>query len=139
MRDNRLKSTEFYEYTNPNPFNRIGGDCVIRAICLATGQSWEQTVKELTELGLKKGYICNDQKLYPIYLKEKGFVEMNEPRDVCNRKLSVKDFIIQREGMTIKPIVANVGSHHVAAIVNNKVRDIWNSSTQTMHKYWVKL
>lgn len=139
MRESRLKNTEFYEFTNVNPHNRIGGDCVIRAIALACGQSWEQTVRELTEMGIKKGYICNDQKLYPAYLISKGFREMPEPRDVNNRKLTVKEWLIQREGFVVKPIVANVGSHHVAAIVDNKVRDIWNSSTQTMHKYWVKL
>ena len=139
MRESRLKNTEFYEFTNVNPHNRIGGDCVIRAIALACGQSWETTVRELTEMGIKKGYICNDQKLYPAYLISKGFKEMPEPRDVNNRKLTVKEWLIQREGFSIKNIVANVGSHHVACIIDGKVRDIWNSSTQTMHKYWVKL
>ena len=136
MRDSRLRSTEFYEYTNVNPHNKICGDCVIRAIALITGQSWEQTIRELTELGLKKGYVCNDVKLYPLYLKSKGFVECNEPRDVCNRKMSVKEWLIEEQ--VDYDLVANVGSHHVTAIKNGKVRDIWNCSTQTIHKYWVR-
>jgi len=139
MRESRLKGTEFYEYTNVNPRNRICGDCVIRAIALVTGQSWEQTIREMTEIGIKKGLVVNDNDLYPYYLELKGFKEMNEPRDVCNRKLTVKEWLIQREGFKMKPIFAKVGSHHVTAIVDGKVRDIWNSSTQTMHRYWVKI
>ena len=139
MRDSRLKGTEFYEYTNVNPRNRICGDCVIRAIALATGQSWEQTVREMTELGIKKSLLLNDVDLYPLYLEQKGFIQRPEPRDVNNRKLTVKEWLIQREGYSIKTIVANVGSHHVTAIKDGKVRDVWNSSNQTMHKYWVKI
>ena len=137
MRESRLKETEFYEYTNINPRNRICGDCVIRAVALATGQSWEQTIRDMTELGIKKGLVLNDKELYPLYLKEKGFIECSEPRDINNRKLTVKEWLIQR-GSTDGPIVANVGSHHVTLIKNNKVRDVWNSSTQTIHKYWIK-
>ena len=139
MRDSRLKGTEFYEYTNVNPRNRICGDCVIRAVALITQQSWETTIREMTELGIKKGLVVNDKDLYPLYLESKGFRAMNEPRDVNNRKLSIKDFLIQTEGMRLKPIVANVGSHHVTAIKNGKVRDIWNCSNETIHKYWVKV
>lgn len=136
MRDSRLKSTEWYEYTNVNPRNRICGDCVIRAIALVTGQSWETTVREMTEMGIKKGLVLNDKDLYPEYLKSKGFIECKEPRDCCNRKLSVKEFAIQEQ--VDYDFIANVGSHHVAAFKNGKVRDIWNSSNETMHKYWVK-
>ena len=141
MRDSRLRSTPYYEFTNVNPRNRIGGDCVIRAIALATGQSWETTVREMTEMGIKKGLVLNDRDLYPLYLKEKGFVECKEPRDVNNRKMTVEDYL-HYTCYGIDPdeinFVANVGSHHVAAVKNGKVRDIWNSSKETMHKYWVR-
>ena len=30
-----------WEYYNPNPAGKRVGDCVIRAICKATGQDWE--------------------------------------------------------------------------------------------------
>ena len=137
----RMKNTEYYTYYNANPKNKLGGDCVIRAIALATGQSWEQTVRELTELGIKHGLVCNDQKLYPKYLESKGFIQAKEPRDVCNRKMLVKEWMKEEEiypGNHKSIIVANVGSHHVTCIIDGTVHDIWNSSTQTMHKYWWK-
>lgn len=136
MRDSRLKSTEYYEYTNLNPKNRISEDCVIRGVALVTGKSWEETIKNLTELGLKEARVCNDSKLFPLYLKQNGFVEMNEPRDVNNRKMSIKEFLIEHPEITSFLCIA--GSHHVTAVKDRKVRDIWNSSTQTMHRWWVK-
>ena len=134
-----MKNTEFYEYENVNPKGKFGGDCVIRAIANALDQSWETTVRELTELGIKKGFLCNDKHLYPQYLESKGFKQMKEPRDVNNRKLTVKEFIKQREGFPMRTIVANVGSQHVTCIKDSRVRDIWNCSVKIMHAYWVKI
>ena len=33
-----------YIYTNPNPINRKIGDCVIRAIAIATETTWEKPI-----------------------------------------------------------------------------------------------
>ena len=133
----RMINTECYTYLNLNPKGKFDGDCVIRAIALATNQAWEQTVRDLTELGIKKGLVCNDKKLYPLYLKEKRFIECKEPRDCFNYKMSVKDWL-KGEKLDDIIIVANVGSHHITCIKNGSVHDIWNCSTQTMHKYWYK-
>lgn len=130
----RMINTPYYEYTNVNPFGKYGGDCVVRAIALMTNEGWAQTIHNLTDLGIKKGFIVNDQHLYPKYLESLGFKEMLEPRDRYNKKITVKEFINQNPHINC---VANVGSHHVTAIKDGKVRDIWNCSNETMHKYWV--
>lgn len=134
----RLKNTEFYEYLNVNPKGKYGGDCVVRAIANTMDQSWEQTIRELTELGIKMGYVLNDEHVFTKYLEAHGFVKCNEPRDINNRKITVKDWFIQMEGRTIKSTVAIVGSHHVTSIKNGKVNDIWNCSNKIMHRYWKK-
>lgn len=134
----RMIGNDYYEYVNVNPKSKIGGDCVIRAIALATGQSWEQTVREMTELGIKMGFVLNDHHVYEKYLLLKGFIQAKEPRDVCNRKMTVREFIDEEqiyEGQT-SVIVMNVGSHHVSCIKDGKVQDIWDCSKNTMHKYW---
>ena len=130
---------KYYHFINVNPKGKFVGDCVIRAIALACGQSWETTIREMTELGIKHGYEVNDQKLYPKYLELKGFKEMKEPRTSNNTKITVRDFIDDRDGFAINTIVMNVGSHHVSCIKDNKVNDTWDCSRNTMHKYWVKL
>jgi len=136
-REEKYPSTDYFTYYNANDKSKIGGDCVVRAVALACSQSWEQTVREMTEMGIKKGLLLNDKKLYPKYLESKGFIQMPEPRDAENLKISVIKFI---KSGNIKGyvVVANVGSHHAVCIKNGKVHDIWNSSFQTMHKYWVR-
>ena len=136
----RMKGTEYYEYVNINPKGKHGSDCVIRAIANACEQSWEVTVREMTELGIKKGLILNDKKLYPLYLKEKGFHQMKEPRKSNNTKMSVKEWLCSRDAHLWRNyrIVVSVGSHHVSSIINSKVQDTWNCSDNTMHKWWVR-
>ena len=130
----RMIGNDYYEYVNVNPKRKIGGDCVIRAIANATNQSWEQTIREMTELGIKMGFVLNDHHVYEKYLLLKGFTPASEPRDVCNRKITAREFI--DEGVKNAIIVMNIGSHHVSCIKNGKVNDIWDCSRNTMHKYW---
>ena len=138
-KDLRMIETKYYIYVNVNPKNKYCGDCVIRAISRALNQSWETTVRELTELGIKKGYVAIDKHIYPKYLESKGFRQMKEPRDWQNKKISIKEFIDMHEGQSLKVIVANAGSHHLTCIKGNKVNDTWDCSKSTMHKYWVKV
>lgn len=133
----RMMETAYYHYVNVNPKGKHVGDCVVRAIALACGQSWEQTIREMTELGIKKGLVLNDKKLYPMYLQQKGFIECSEPRDANNCKMTINNWVIK--GKHYNGIyVANAGSHHLTAIIDGKVCDTWNASHQTMHKYWKK-
>ena len=136
----RMQCNEFYNYININPKGKYGGDCVVRAIALATGQSWEETVRDMTEFGIKKGLVLNDKKLYPLYLEYKGFAKMSEPRYVDNTKMSVREWIRHRGIVWIKKkIIVNVGSHHLSAIIDGKINDTWDCSDNTMHQWWIKL
>lgn len=130
----------YYKYINLNPKDRKVDDCVVRAIANATNQSWEQTVREMTEMGIKKGCLLNDPKLIPLYLKSKGFSQMNEPRKSDNTKMTVREWLGSRDGWLWHSykIVAVVGSHHITAIIDNQVQDIWDCSKKKMHKWWVK-
>ena len=134
-RQDKYPNNDYFVFYNANPKNKTGGDCVVRAICTALEQTWEDTVREMTELGIKYGYVLNDKKCYEKYLELKGWVKHVEPRDACNCKITVKTAI---KNLKLNNAVAKVGSHHVVAILNGKVNDIWDSSKQTMHTYWKK-
>ena len=58
-----------FRYYNANPKNRHTTDCVVRAICTALDQPYEQTVKELTELWLETGYDMSETKCFGKYLE----------------------------------------------------------------------
>ena len=135
-KEKRMINTEYYHYNNVNPMGKYGQDCVIRAVALMTDTSWNNTVRQMTEFGIMKGFVLNDDHVYPKYLEKNGFVERAEPRDIYNKKISVKDFIKLHPHINC---VANVGSHHVTAIKDGVVNDIWNCSNTVMHKYWEKV
>ena len=134
-RVDKYKDTEYFHYYNANPRNRINGDCVARAICVAMDMSWEDCVREMTEIGLKHGLVFNDKKNIDLYMKHKGWIKCSEPRNWDNTKMTVEAFIRYNNEGTI---VANAGSHHIICIKDKKVWDIWDSSRNTMHAYWRK-
>ena len=135
-RQQKYPETSAFHYYNANPHNRFGGDCVVRALCTAMNQTWEQTVRELTELGIKYGYLLNDDKCYAKYLEQKGWVKHKQPRMWDNTKLTGKDFcsIVDKS----KPVIAHIGGHHIVAIVNGQVNDIWDSTDGCIGNYWIK-
>lgn len=136
-RQTKYPDTEYFHFYNANPHNRYTDDCIIRALCTVTNLSWEDVATELFKIGLKKGYTQLDNKTFEIFLAEHNFVKCNEPRDIYNKKLKVNEWL-QHNKTTKSLIVAIVGSHHIVAIIDNKVNDIWDSSNETMHSYWMK-
>lgn len=153
-REQKYPDTEYFHFYNANDKNRIGGDCVVRAIATALEQSWEKTVRELTEVGIKYGLVLNDKKCYEKYLAQKGWVKHSQPRHRDNTKYTGKEFceVIQDylyedellgqewdDGIIISGnIIAHIGGHHIVAIEGGKVWDIWNSTGGCIGNYWTK-
>ena len=136
----KYPDTSTFHYYNANPKNKIGGDCVVRAICTALNQSWEQTVREMTELGIKKGLVLNDKNLFPEYLKQKGWIKKQQPKKLDGTKYTGKEFCkwIQKQGgQQYKEVIANIGGHHTVAIICGEVGDIWDCTDKTIGNYWI--
>jgi hypothetical protein len=143
-RQEKCPNTSTFKYHNANPRNRITTDCVIRAISTATDTPYNQVVMELAELQCKTGYDDGDPKLYDLYLKQNGFTKQKQPRKADNTKFTGKEFCnaLQSDygyviGKDIR-IVAHIGGHHIVAIVDGKVHDIWDATYKTIGNYWVK-
>lgn len=122
-----------YYYYNCNPHCRITADCVIRAISSATGDGWEQTLKELTEYSVKTGYMINTPECYGRYLKDKGFVKQKQPKLPNGKKMRFKEFVKKFDGHAI----AHCGRGHVTYVADNSVWDIWDTSDEVIGNYWV--
>lgn len=136
-RREKYPDTKTFAYYNANPKNRMGGDCVIRAVCTALEQSWEQTVRELTEVGIKYGFVVNDKNTYSKYLEQKGWVKNKQPKKANGTKYTGEEFC-KKIADKNKNYVANIGGHHVVCIKNGKVHDIWDSTDGCIGNYWVK-
>jgi hypothetical protein len=136
-REEKYPETTTFHYYNANPKNRITGDCTFRAICTALEQSWEQTVMEMAELSCKTGYAINDNKGIERYLKEKGWVKHSQPKKSNNKKYTGKEFCKKIADKNVR-YVCNIGGHHIVAVINGKVNDIWDSTDGCIGNYWTK-
>jgi hypothetical protein len=127
----KLETTVFRYYNN-NPHHRHTDDCVIRAIAAGTGDSWEDTVRNLTELMIKTGHMINRYELYGKYLKNIGWVKQKQPVHSNNKKMKVKEFVQQFDGKAI----IHVGKDHVSYVEDGRLWDIRNCEDEIVGIYW---
>lgn len=143
-RKQKYKETAVFHFYNANPKNRIAADCVVRAICTALGQTWEQTVREMTEVGIELGRAFNEDDTIKKYLERKGWVKCYQPRKGDNTKYTGKEWCLrlqEREIPTCKRMermIANIGGHHMVAIMDGKIQDIWDCSGKCIGNYWIE-
>ena len=127
--------TVYFHYYNANSHNHKVGDCVIRAISTVLQQPWEVTYDDLTSLGRKYGRMPNDRIIMDKYLTSCGYFKHKEPRAEFNKKIRIRDYVKSNPNFTA---VASLGNGHVAAIVNGIVYDIWDSSDEILHTFYVR-
>ena len=119
MKAKKRKDTKYMHFYNANPENNKTGDCVIRAISVATGKSWDDTLDELTKVAHEVKSVPNNRDCYEVYLEQNGFIRCKQPR---------KDDII----------LCHIGTHHIVAVKNKKIWDIWDCTYDCVGIYWIK-
>lgn len=122
-----------YHYYNCNPKRRITDDCVIRALCSSTGESWEKTIRDLTEYSIKTGYMLNTPECYGGYLKDLGYVKQKQPIHTDGSKVRFKEFVQTFGGHAI----AHCGRGHITYVADHSTWDIWDVSNEIVGNYWV--
>lgn len=135
----KYPDTEVFHYYNANPKNRITGDCSIRAICTALEIPYNQVVMEMAEFQCKTGYDAASHEGIDRYLQSKGWHKNKQPRKLDNTKYTGEEFCkeVQSHRHWYSPnIIANIGGHHIVAIMFGKINDIWDSSDGCIGNYW---
>ena len=145
-------NTSSFVFYNANPKNGRSADCVARAICVAVNKSWEQVIREMTELGISHGKVFNEDWTIDNYLKQNGFIKHKQPRKDDNTKYTGREWckhlsINDKDGR-LGTIVANIGGHHTVCIkptnsedgfnCRYKILDTWDSSNGCIGNYWIK-
>lgn len=133
-------SSRYFQYFNANPKNNRTSDCVIRAIACVTDQSWETVFSDLAQLALKHSRAMNDPYVYDKYLRSLGFVKERQPgytSPISGQKFKWQAFMWAHQNPSIK-CVAHVGGHHLTAIKDGKIWDIWDCSDGCVGNYWAK-
>lgn len=119
--------------TNPNPCGSYVGDCVVRALSIALGQSWQETYVELSIQGLALCDMPSANKVWGELLKSYGFHRHIIP-DTCPQCYTIKDFA----GEHFKGIYVVCTGTHVCTIIDGNVYDSWNSLDEQPIFYWSK-
>ena len=120
-----------YVFFNPNPLHCRVGDCVIRAISKATGQSWGETYAGIVLKGYEFADMPSADHVWGEYLKSKGFCRHVVP-DLHGAHYTVETFSREHpEGTYILAI-----SGHVVCVVNGDYYDSWDSGDCVPLYYW---
>lgn len=105
------------------------GDCVIRAIAIATEKDYKKLVEETWEFTKNYGLQISDQTVYELYLESIGWERVSSPK-FKGRKAKAKDLPKGRYIMS--------QANHLSALVDGVIHDIWNTSNRMVYCYYRK-
>ena len=111
-----------YVFFNPNPDNKLVGDCVIRAISKLLNQPWERTYIELVIQGYIMADMPSSDAVWQAYLRRHGFNRYVIP-NTCPDCYTVADFAADHPTGKYLLFV----DKHVVAVENGKYFDSWDS------------
>ena len=116
---------------NANPQHKRVGDCTVRAISKALGQSWKKTYTELMLEGLLLCDMPSANHVWGSYLRNKGFkrkiIPDNYPVDY-----TVEDFANDHPNGTYVLAL----SSHVVPVIDGSFFDTWDSSHEIVIFYF---
>lgn len=107
---------------NPNPCRREEPDCVVRAIAIATGQTWDEVHWDLCVMSHSLCTMPSVNWLWGIYLSKCGFERFSMP-EACPECVTVREFSRRFPEGTY---VIGTGSHAVA-VIDGDWYDLWDS------------
>lgn len=126
----KTKNTSTFTFTNPHPKGiKTLGDCVYRAVSLATGKTWLEAYDELGALGRELLAPPNDKLTYATYLDRRADrIEVMKG----GKRLTAKDLAKLNDEHTYVVRTAN----HLATVKGGKLLDTWDSSEKSAYIVW---
>ena len=116
---------------NPNPMGKHVGDCTIRAITKATGESWENAYCGIALHGFLMCDMPSNNGVWGAYLRKKGFVRRMLPNN-CPDCYTVEDFCNEHP----KGVYVVAVSSHVLTVVDGDYHDSWDSGQENPIYYF---
>lgn len=100
---------------NANPRKKRVGDCVIRAIAIATNQSWLDVYDDLFLYGREEYDMMSSNDVWGLMLYDMGFEPFVLP-DACPECVTVREFARM---FPVGRYIVGTGDHAVAVIDGN--------------------
>lgn len=118
-------------YYNPNPRGVKVGDCAVRAVSLALGDTWDAAYTAITLEGFSLKDMPSSNAVWGSLLKRNGFKTATIP-DSCPNCYTAADFC--RDHPIGLYVLAFGG--HVATVVDGDLYDSWDSSNEIPMYYF---
>lgn len=120
-----------YVYFNPNPKDKLVGDCVVRGISKVTGLTWNEAYIGICMCGYDAKDMPSSNDVWGSFLYSRGFRRYLLP-DTCPYCYTVKDFC---DNHPVGIFLLATGSH-VVAVEDGDYYDAWDSGNEVPMYYW---
>lgn len=136
-------NTKYFQYEQLNPKGKKAGDCVIRAISSALGQSWDNTFTELVKVAYHNKEMPNSEHTYTKYLSDVGYKKCKTVYREGRSRYTVSEFCeyLTKAGYR-KPVLVHVKTHFtVLKRVNGQYKcfDSWNCTRYSVGIFFVSV
>lgn len=114
-----------YKFHNANGRDRFVNDCVIRAISVAEGKTWDESYDELSDIAQDEGNLLDNVQFVEGYLDRRY-------KRVPHYARTVGQFADEYPvGIYLVTM-----PHHITVIIDGTVYDIFDCRSRTMWSAW---
>lgn len=121
-----------YVFYNPNPHNRIVGDCVVRAISRLLEKDWDTSYAMVTLQGFTLKDMPSSNDIWGACLLDEGFVPEIVPCQYLKPPCTVRQFADSHPNGRFLLFVGE----HVVTVVNGDYYDTWDSGDKVPQYFW---
>lgn len=114
-----------YKYYNANAKGNFVNDCVIRAISVAEGKSWDETYNELSDIAQSEGILLDDVEFVENYLDDRY-------ERVCHYAKTVDEFIEEYP----YGIYLITMDGHITVVIDGTLYDTFDCRNRRMFCSW---
>lgn len=114
-----------YKFYNANKKGNYVNDCVVRAISVAEGKSWDETYDELSKIAQSQGILLDDVEFVENYLDKRYDRQ-------CHTAKTVGEFAAEYPVGIYLVTMEN----HITVVVDGTVFDIFDCRPKRMWCSW---
>ena len=122
-----------WKFCNVNPKANLVGDCVVRAVSLATEQTWDGAYIAIVTVGYDMKDMPSSNAVWGSYLRQRGFRRYVIPNE-CPDCYTIEDFCEEHPKGTF---VLATGTHAVT-VIDGDYYDTWDSGREIPIYYFKK-
>lgn len=122
-----------FQFFNNNPSDKLVGDCVVRAVSLATDESWDKTYIALSLLGFLMKDVFSSNSVWCAYLIQNGF-DRNAIASYYPETYTIADFAAEHP----KGVYVLATGTHVVTVIDGIYYDTWDSGNEIPQFFFKK-